>query len=50
LTVDSDGHATGEATIPTQTPRSGDYFVVVHASRSNASTIVACGNLAPPTR
>jgi hypothetical protein len=48
--VDSDGHAEGKATIPMQTPVSGDYFVVVHASRENAGTVVACGNLAPPTR
>jgi hypothetical protein len=50
LSVDSDGHAAGRATIAIETPRSGDYFVVVHASQSNANTVVACGNLAPPTR
>jgi hypothetical protein len=50
VTVDSDGHAAGKATLAIQTPRSGDYFVVVQASRANASTVVACGNLAPPTR
>lgn len=50
VTVDSDGHATGRATIAMETPRSGHYFVVVHASRSNASTVLACGNLALPTR
>lgn len=50
MEVDSDGHAAGEATISVQTPRSGDYFVVVHASEANRGTIVACGNLAPPTR
>ena len=50
LQVDDDGRATGRATIAMQAPRSGDFFVVVHASRANAGTVVACGNLAPPTR
>ncbi len=48
--VDSDGRAEGRATIAMQTPLSGDYFVVVQASQANAGTVVACGNLAPPTR
>jgi hypothetical protein len=50
MKVDSDGHANAKATIDMQIPRSGDYFVVVHASEANRSTVVACGNLAPPTR
>lgn len=50
LKVDSKGRATARATIPMQTPRSGDYFVVIHASQENAGTVVACGNLASPTR
>ncbi len=50
LSVGSDGRSTAKAMIPMTTPRSGDYFVVVYASQSNASTVVACGNLAPPTR
>ncbi len=50
LKVDSDGRANGSATVPQQTPRTGDYFVVVYASEANARTVVACGNLAPPTR
>ncbi len=32
-----------------KTPSSGDYFAVIYASQANASTVVACGNLAPPT-
>jgi hypothetical protein len=28
----------------------GRYFVVVLASAANPETIVACGNLAPPTQ
>jgi hypothetical protein len=50
LMVESDGHATGIATVLLPTPMIGTYFVVVHASVVNSETIVACGNLAPPTR
>lgn len=48
--VDGDGRAHGTATIAMQTPRSGDYFVVIYASETNRGTVVACGNLAAPTR
>jgi hypothetical protein len=48
--VESDGHADAAATVPLPTPETGNYFVVVHASVSNPQTIVACGNLAPPTQ
>lgn len=50
LQVDSDARATGTATIPMATPRTGEYFVVVYASAANSQTVVACGNLAAPTR
>jgi hypothetical protein len=50
LKVDSDGHATGKATVSLETPEVGDYFVVIRASALNPETIVACGNLAPPTQ
>lgn len=50
LEVDSDGRASASVSVPSRTPRSGQYFVVVHASRANANTVVACGNLAAPTR
>lgn len=50
LTVSSDGQATGTATVPLATPSTGRYFVVVRASGANPGMIVACGNLAPPTR
>jgi hypothetical protein len=48
--VANDGHARATATIPLQTPETGSYFVVVRASAANPETIVACGNLAPPTQ
>jgi hypothetical protein len=50
MEVDADGTAKGKATISMEIPRSGDYFVVVRASNANLGTVVACGNLAPPTR
>ncbi len=50
MKVDGDGEASGKASIPMQTPSSGDYFVVVYASEANSRMVVACGNLAPPTR
>jgi hypothetical protein len=50
LEVGSDGHATASTTVPLTPPQSGRFYVVVHASQANASTVVACGNLAPPTR
>ena len=50
LEVGSDGLATATTTLPMATPQSGRYYVVVHASQANANTVVACGNLAPPTR
>ena len=50
LKVESDGMATGTATVPVLTPSTGSYFVVVHASGANPETIIACGNLAPPTQ
>ena len=50
LEVGSDGQARASATVQLQTPESGRYFVVVHASEVNSRTVVACGNLAAPTR
>lgn len=50
LEVQSDGAATGAATVPLQTPSTGSYFAVVLASTANIETVVACGNLAPPTQ
>lgn len=50
LEVDSDGRATSTATIDSRIPTSGRYSAVVQASAANDTTIVACGNLAAPTR
>lgn len=50
MKVDSDGRATAKAAVPLRIPVSGGYFVVVYASEANSRMVVACGNLAPPTR
>lgn len=50
LRVGGDGRATASATLPVATPADGPYFVSVQASSGNPGTVVACGNLAPPTR
>jgi hypothetical protein len=50
LRVDGNGRAREEAVLPVTLPRTGSFFINVHASARNLSTIVACGNLAPPAR
>lgn len=50
LKVEGDGTAKSTAEIPTPLPKTGSFFVNVHASASNMRTTVACGNLAPPSR
>ena len=50
LQVGGDGRASASATLPLATPVAGAYFVSVQASSGNPQTVVACGNLAPPTR
>lgn len=50
LEVGGDGQATASAMIAVPVPTSGQYFVNVHASPNNLGTIIACGNLAPPSR
>jgi hypothetical protein len=50
LEVASDGHAHETATVSLRTPTTGSYFIVVLASVANPEVVVACGNLAPPTR
>jgi hypothetical protein len=50
LTVDAEGRATSAVTVPLVMPTEGRYYVSVAASAANPETIVACGNLAPPSR
>ena len=50
LKVKDDGRAEATANLATALPRTGRFFVNVHASAKNMSTIVACGNLAPPAQ
>ena len=50
LKVEGDGRAKATAQVPVAFPKSGNFFVNVHASTKNLKTIVACGNLAPPAR
>ncbi|MDQ3138317.1 MAG: hypothetical protein M3Q93_12135 [Gemmatimonadota bacterium] len=50
LEVEGNGEAEAEATLAVPAPRTGQYYVDVHASPSNMGTLVACGNMAPPTR
>jgi hypothetical protein len=50
LKVEDDGKAQATAELGIKMPRAGRYFINVHASPKNMSTIVACGNLAPPAQ
>ena len=50
IKINDEGRATGSATVDFETPTTGNYYVSVGASGANAETIVACGNLAPPSR
>jgi hypothetical protein len=50
LKVGGNGEAEESAELPLAVPVAGQYFINVHASRNNMGTIVACGNLAPPSR
>lgn len=50
LEVKGDGRASSTAELPVPTPRTGEFFLNVHASAKNMATIIACGNMAPPAR
>lgn len=50
LRVGSDGTGTSSATVELETPTTGNYFASVQASSENRVLVVACGNLAAPTR
>jgi hypothetical protein len=49
LTVGKEGTASASATTSMPFPTSGNYAVQVLASVDNPATVIACGNLAPPT-
>jgi hypothetical protein len=50
LNVDKDGAAQSGALLSVPFPTSGSYSLEVRASPSNMGTVIACGNLAPPTQ
>jgi hypothetical protein len=50
LKVDKDGTAQTSANLSAPFPTSGDYSLEVRASPTNMGTVIACGNLAPPTQ
>ena len=50
LEVGGNGRATSNAELSVPNPKTGEFFVNVHASAANMGTIVACGNLAPPAQ
>ena len=50
LTVGPEGRGSSSVTVPLAMPTDGRYYVSVSASAANPETIVACGNLAAPTR
>ena len=50
LKVDDSGRASGSANLSYAMPTTGNFYVSVGASSANPETIVACGNLAPPSR
>jgi hypothetical protein len=47
--VGDDGRGEAGITVPGATPEVGEFFVTVAASAANPETVVACGNLAPPS-
>jgi hypothetical protein len=50
LKVDKDGTAQTSAMLSAPFPTGGEYSLEVRASPSNTNTVIACGNLAPPTQ
>ncbi len=49
LKIGRDGRAAASATMNRPFQNSGDYMLEVLASNDNSSTVIACGNFAPPT-
>ena len=50
LKIGDDGRGESGTSVPGVTPEIGEFFVTVYASAANPETVVACGNLAPPSR
>ncbi len=50
LKIDKDGTAQTSGVLSAPFPTSGEYSLEIRASPSNMGTIIACGNLAPPTQ
>lgn len=50
LKIGDDGRGESGITVPVPTPDNGEFFVTVAASAANPETVVACGNLAAPSR
>lgn len=50
LEIGSDGRASATATVPLRMNDRNQYYIEVRASDANPDMVVACGNLAPPTR
>lgn len=50
LKIDGDGKAGSAVHLDMPLPSFGDYYVNIHASQQNLQTIIACANLAAPTR
>jgi len=50
LTVDAEGRGAGQATVRMSLPAEGPFFVRVAASAAAPDSIIACGDLVPPTR
>jgi hypothetical protein len=50
LKVGGNGTAKADADLRLPVPKTGQYYVDVHASPTNMQTIIACGNMAPPAQ
>lgn len=50
IRIGGDGRGSASATVRMHSPTSGRYSVWVTASPANASMVVGCANLAPPSR
>ena len=49
LTVDAAGRGAGQATVRMPLPAAGPFFVRIAASAAAPDSIIACGDLVPPT-